>query len=34
MRHVFKATRLGWDSEKEGVWFDSEKYTAEEAKAE
>ena len=34
MRHVFKATRLGWDSEKEGVWFDSDQYTAEEARAE
>lgn len=31
MRHVFRATKLGWDSEKEGVWFDSDKYTKEEA---
>lgn len=34
MRHVFKATKLGWESEKEGVWFDSDQYSAEEAKAE
>ena len=31
MRHVFKATKLGWDEEKEGVWFDSDYYTKEEA---
>ena len=34
MRHVFKATKLGWDEEKEGVWFDSDHYTKEEAEAE
>ncbi len=34
MRHVFKATKLGWDSEKEGVWFDSDQYTKDEAQAE
>lgn len=34
MKHVFKATKMGWDSEKEGVWFDSDHYTADEAKAE
>ncbi len=34
MRHVFKATKLGWNSEKEGVWFDSDQYSAEEAQAE
>lgn len=33
MRHVFKATKLGWDEEKEGVWFDSDMYTREEAEA-
>ena len=33
MRHVFKATKLGWNSEKEGVWFDSDRYSVEEAKA-
>ena len=31
MRHVFKATKLGWTEEKEGVWFDSDHYTKEEA---
>lgn len=34
MRHVFKATKLGWAEEKEGVWFDSDYYTKEEAEAE
>ncbi len=34
MRHVFKATKLGWDEEKEGVWFDSDQYSQEEAVAE
>ena len=34
MRHVFKATKLGWDREKEGVWFDADQYSAEEARAE
>lgn len=33
MRHVFKATKIGWDEEKEGVWFDSDHYTKEEAEA-
>ena len=33
MRHVFRATKLGWDREQEGVWFDAEKYTKEEAEA-
>lgn len=23
MRHVFKATKIGWDEEQEGVWFDT-----------
>ena len=31
MRHVFKATKIGWDEEQEGVWFDSNQYTKEEA---
>ena len=31
MRHVFKATKLGWDKNKEGVWFDADEYTKEEA---
>ena len=34
MRHVFRATRIGWDQEQEGVWFDSDHYTKEEAEAE
>lgn len=34
VRHVFKATKLGWDKEKEGVWFDADDYTKEEAEAE
>ena len=34
MRHVFSASRIGWDHEEEGVWFDSNQYTKEEAEAE
>lgn len=34
MKHVFKATKLGWAKEKEGIWFDSEQYSEETAKAE
>lgn len=34
MRHVFKATKIGWEEEKEGIWFDSDKYSREEAEAE
>ena len=34
MRHVFKATKIGWDEEQEGVWFDSDFYSKEEAEAE
>lgn len=34
MRHVFLATLLGWDQKKEGVWFDSNDYTYDEALAE
>ena len=33
MRHVFKAQRMGWDKESDGVWFDSDSYTKEEAEA-
>lgn len=33
MKHVFKATKMGWDKEKEGVWFDADSYSEEEAKA-
>lgn len=34
MRHVFRATKIGWDKEQECVWFDSAQYTKEEAEAE
>ncbi len=34
MRHVFRATKMGWDHEQEGVWFDSDQYTKAEAEAE
>lgn len=34
MRHVFRATKIGWDKEQEGVWFDSAQYTKEAAEAE
>lgn len=34
MRHVFKATKIGWKEEKEGIWFDSDDYSLEEARAE
>lgn len=33
MRHVFRATKIGWERESEGIWFDSELYTREEAEA-
>ena len=33
MRHVFRATKLGWESEQEGIWFDAMQYTREEAEA-
>lgn len=35
MRHVFKGKKLGWGDDKtEGVWFDADHYTKEEAEAE
>lgn len=34
MKHLFKATKMGWANEKEGIWFDSDEYTAEDAKQE
>lgn len=34
MRHVFRAKRLGYGKETDGIWFDSEDYTLEEAIAE
>lgn len=33
MRHVFRATRIGWDRKQDGVWFDADQYTREEAEA-
>ncbi len=33
MKHLFKATKLGWASEKEGEWLDSQYYSKEEARA-
>lgn len=34
MKHIFKATKMGWTKEKECVWFNSDVFTAEEAKQE
>ena len=34
MKHLFRATKIGWEKEKEGVWFDSDAYSKEEAEAE
>lgn len=34
MKHLFRATKLGWDEEQEGIWFDSDHYSKEEAEAE
>ena len=34
MRHVFRATKIGWAKEAECIWFDSDYYTKEEAEAE
>ena len=33
MKHLFRATKLGWAQEQEGVWFDTNEYTKEEAKS-
>lgn len=33
MRHVFRAQKLGWEKEKEGIWFDADTFTEEEARA-
>ena len=32
MKHLFKATKIGWEKQKEGIYFDSDDFTAEEAK--
>lgn len=34
MRHLFKALKIGWKKEHEGVWFDSKYYSKEQAEAE
>ena len=34
MKHLFKATKMGWGKEKEGIWFDSDYYSKEDAEAE
>lgn len=34
MKHVFRATKLGWEKEKEAIGFDADQYTVEEAKKE
>ena len=33
MRHVFRCTKIGWDQEQEGVWFDADQYSKESAEA-
>ena len=33
MRHIFRAQMFGWGEDKEGVWFDSDTYTKDEAEA-
>ena len=33
MRHVFRATRIGWDQTQEFAWFDSNKYSLSDAEA-
>lgn len=33
MKHLFIATKLGWDEEKDAVWFDTEHYSKEAAYA-
>lgn len=34
MKHLFRATKIGWAKEQEGIWFDSSTYSEEEARAE
>lgn len=34
MKHLFRAKKMGWEEEQEGVWFDSDDYTKEEAEQE
>ena len=33
MKHLFLATKMGWEREQEGVWLDSNVYTKEQAQA-
>ncbi len=33
MRHLFRATQIGWNGATEGIWFDSSLYSREEAEA-
>ena len=33
MRHVFLATKIGWEEEKEYIWFDSNLYSKEDAES-
>lgn len=33
MKHLFKATKLGWAEDKEAIWFDSDYYSREEAES-
>lgn len=33
-RHVFRCVHQGWDKRIEGIWFDADDYTEDEARAE
>ena len=33
MRHIFKAQKIGWREEKEGIWFDAKLFSKEQASA-
>lgn len=33
MKHVFKGTVMGWDKKEEGIAFDADQYSKEEAEA-
>lgn len=32
-RHVFRCVHQGWDKTTEGIWFDADYYTEDEARA-
>ena len=34
MKHVFRATRIGWGNKQDGIWFDADELIREEAEAE